>query len=121
MKICIPVEKGTIEANRVCPHFGSTPFFALFDSETDSITIHPNSNDHSAHGQCNPAGTVMNLGAKALLIGGIGARALQKLNAAGIKVYRATGETLDDAISKIKSGTLPLFDPTSSCAGHDCH
>jgi ArsR family transcriptional regulator len=48
----------------------------------------------------------------------MGAGALVKLNAAGVKTYRAVEGTVDENLELIKSGALPFFTLEQTCAGH---
>jgi len=54
----------------------------------------------------------------AIIVGGIGAGALNKLNAKGIMAYRAVEGTVNENLALIKSGLLPLFTLDQTCAGH---
>jgi len=61
----------------------------------------------------------------AVVVGGIGAGALQGLRAAGIRVYRCEGNTVAEAVQLLKDGELPEIDVNDACAGHSdghsCH
>ncbi len=121
MKIGIPVEKNEGINSAVFAHFGSAPFFAVCDTETNDIEIISNANDHGEHGQCNPLGAINGRNIKALVLGGIGRRAVEKLNAGGIRVYQATERTVAAAIEKFKKGELKEVLLNDACSGHDCH
>ncbi len=60
----------------------------------------------------------------AIVVGGIGMRALMMLNAGGIRVYRAAPGTIRDNIELLKSGTLAEVTPGDACGhhggGHEC-
>lgn len=102
-------------------HFGSAPFFYLYNTEDDSIEQISNSHAHHEHGMCNPLGSLEEKGAEAVLTAGIGGRALQILNSQGITVYRLQGKLVRDAVEKIKEGGLEKMTPEHSCQGHGCH
>ena len=121
MKVCIPIEKNDGLNSTVCGHFGSAPFFAICNSKTNDIEIIANTNDHGEHGQCNPLGAIGGKNIEAVLLGGIGRRAVEKLNAGGIKVYQSTETTVKDAIKKFKKGELKEISIDEACSGHDCH
>jgi predicted Fe-Mo cluster-binding NifX family protein len=84
-----------------------------------------NANEHHEHGQCSPMKALAGSVPDAVVVGGIGAGALLGLRQAGIKVYRATGSTVAEVISLLKSGQLPEVSPQDTCAGHGggsgCH
>ncbi|MBW1774425.1 MAG: NifB/NifX family molybdenum-iron cluster-binding protein, partial [Deltaproteobacteria bacterium] len=54
----------------------------------------------------------------AVTVGGIGLGALQKLNAAGIKVFRGFEGSVNENFELVKSGSLPIFSTDQTCAGH---
>ena len=86
MKLCIPVEADNKMESKVCLHFGSAPVFILYDTETNDITSVNNNNLHHSHGMCEPLKALNNEAVDAILVGGIGARAIMKLNEMKIKV-----------------------------------
>ncbi|MCM8783156.1 MAG: hypothetical protein NC818_00020 [Candidatus Omnitrophica bacterium] len=51
----------------------------------------------------------------------MGKRAVQVLNASGIKVYRVDGETVDEVIREFNQGFLEEITPEDSCSQHRCH
>ena len=51
-------------------------------------------------------------------VGGIGGGALKKLINGGITVYRAVEGTVGENARMIKSGNLPVFDPSQVCGHH---
>jgi ArsR family transcriptional regulator len=53
--------------------------------------------------------------------GGAGAGAIQKLNQAGIKVYRAIPGTVSDVGAQFADGKLEEISAENACAHHDCH
>ncbi|MBU1221729.1 NifB/NifX family molybdenum-iron cluster-binding protein [Myxococcota bacterium] len=118
MKTCVPVTGKDPENSNINPHFGSASFYAVYDSEKDTIIIEDASKDEHEHGMCNPAQTVMSHGADSVIVSGIGFKAIQKLNAAGIKVFQAETFDLMNEINKLKNGLLKEFDSDSSCHGH---
>jgi predicted Fe-Mo cluster-binding NifX family protein len=54
----------------------------------------------------------------AVVVGGIGAGALNRLNAEGIQVYAARAETISENVDLLKEGRLPVLTLQHSCAGH---
>lgn len=121
MNICIPVENSDGPKSRVYGHFGSAPFFAICDTESGKVEFIDNGNQHHEHGQCNPLGAIAGKAVSGILVGGIGARALERLNAGGIKVYRAPEGPLSQAIEMFKKRELTEMLSTDCCQGHGCH
>jgi predicted Fe-Mo cluster-binding NifX family protein len=121
MKICIPtVDDAGLEA-QVSAHFGSAPFFTLVDQETGAVETVPNANQHHAHGQCNPVGSIAGKGVGVALVGGIGQGALSRLGAEGVRVFRSGAPTVREAMASFKSGELSELGSADTCAGHGCH
>jgi len=121
MNICIPVESNDGMKSKVYGHFGSAPFFAICDIESGKVEFIDNGNQHHEHGQCNPLGAISGKAVSGILVGGIGARALERLNAGGIKVYRAPQGPLAEAIEMFKKRELPEMLSNDCCQGHGCH
>ena len=125
MKICIPVAEYQGLESRVYGHFGSAPCFAVVDSETMTVERLSNRDKEHVHGACSPMKALAGHNIDAILVGGIGIGALLGLRAAGIKVYRAGGGTVADAISQLKAMELPEIEEDGACAGHagghDCN
>ncbi|HNX91571.1 MAG TPA: NifB/NifX family molybdenum-iron cluster-binding protein, partial [Candidatus Omnitrophota bacterium] len=94
MKICIPTEGNEGMNAKVYGHFGSAPFFTIVDSKSGAIEIVDNANQHHAHGMCQPMNALTGKQVDAVVTGGMGARAVQKLNEGGIKAYRALPGTV---------------------------
>ena len=59
MLICLPTQADAGAADTICDHFGSAPFFTLYDSESDQFTILKNKNDQHSHGTCHPLSQLM--------------------------------------------------------------
>ena len=54
MKICIPiVENKGLEA-KVNAHFGSAPYFLIYDNEKGAFEVISNSDSQHMHGMCHP-------------------------------------------------------------------
>jgi predicted Fe-Mo cluster-binding NifX family protein len=54
----------------------------------------------------------------AVVVGGIGARAPMKLNADGIKVYKATKDTVKENLYLLKDERFPELALHNTCGGH---
>lgn len=118
MKICFPVEKEKGLESQVYGHFGSAPSFILVELKSEKIKVISNNDQHHAHGACNPLKALNNEKVDAVVVGGIGMGALNKLNQMGIKVYKAAAPTIKENIKMIKSQQLPEFTAQHCCPGH---
>lgn len=123
MKVCIPVEEDKGLESLPYPHFGSAPMFLVCDLETEDLRAVENPNLHHAHGTCNPVVSVSGMEADAVLVGGIGPRAVQGLNRVGIKVYRAAPGSVAVNLEALRSGNIQEVTTEGACNhghGHGC-
>jgi predicted Fe-Mo cluster-binding NifX family protein len=102
----------------VYDHFGSAPAFVIVDTELEQTATVDNSNTHQVHGACNPAATLGGSHIDAMVVGGIGAGAITKLNAMGIKIFRSGAVTVNENISLLKENKLREIAAGDSCQGH---
>ena len=123
MKVCFPVHKDEGVNSTVYDHFGSAPEFIVVNTELQStITVDNKDLDH-VHGACNPVMAVGGHSIDAVVVGGIGAGALSRLNADGIKVYKSISETVKENLELLKDDRLPELTIKHTCGGHQgcCH
>lgn len=118
MNICIPVDADRGVASPVCAHFGSAPFFLVVDPEHGTCRAIPNRNLHHAHGTCQPLMALQGEDLDAIVVGGIGAGALNKLLAAGLEVYEAQHPTVELTLAAFKAGRLRAMRPEAACGHH---
>ena len=118
MNICIPIDEDKGLKSRVCAHFGSAPAFMIVDTDRGSCRAVVNSNQHHGHGMCMPLASLQGERIDGMVVGGIGMGALNKLNAAGIRVYISGHETVAETVAAFKAGTLKLMQPDMACANH---
>lgn len=121
MKICIPTETKDGKSANVYGHFGSAPYFTIYDTDKDSIEVIDNSNQHHSHGMCSPMESLTGKNINAIVCGGMGARAVQKLNEGGIKTYKAAAGTVEDIAGQFIKGGLKEITPENACSHHGCH
>lgn len=119
MKLCIPIKEKNGLESRVYSHFGSASAFLLYDSKTDEHEILDNSNQHHAHGGCQPLESINDKNVDAVLVGGIGAGAISKLNARNIKVYQAVNDTVQINVDMFKKSQLPELTAEDACRHHN--
>jgi predicted Fe-Mo cluster-binding NifX family protein len=118
MNICIPIEADDGLNSRVCPHFGSAPAFLIVDTDTGNCRAVVNGNQHHGHGMCMPLQSLQGEQIDGMVVGGIGMGALNKLNAANIRVYISEHATVGEAVAAFKAGTLRLMQPNMACSHH---
>jgi len=118
MNICIPVEADNGLQSPVCAHFGSAPTFIIVDTDTGGCRAIVNGNQHQGHGMCAPLQSLQGEPIDAMVVGGIGMGALNKLGAAKIAVYLSQHATVDQVLAAFKAGSLQRMQPGMACAGH---
>ena len=121
MRVCIPASDGTGLDSTVFGHFGSAPFFVVHETDEGITEVLRNENQHHGHGGCQPLSALEGRALDALVVGGIGRRAVARLNEAGTKVYRALEGTVADNVAKLRAGELSEFTADTACVGHDLH
>jgi len=124
MIIAIPIEKDEGLESRVCAHFGSAPGFLIVDTENAACRAVLNQNQHHTHGACMPLASLQGEHLDGIVVGGIGAGALARLNAANISVYLASAPTVAATVKAFQKGTLERVEPGMACGhhgqGHGC-
>jgi predicted Fe-Mo cluster-binding NifX family protein len=118
MKICFAVAKDDGMNSAVYGHFGSAPLFVMVDTDSGNVGTVGNSNMVHVHGACNPIMALGGNSVDAVVVGGIGAGALNRLNAEGIQVYAAMAETVGQNVDLFKDGKLPMLTIRNTCGGH---
>jgi predicted Fe-Mo cluster-binding NifX family protein len=118
MKVGFAVEFNEGLESAVYGHFGSAPAFIIVDTDLNQVSAVDNTNAHHVHGACNP---IMALGGNridAMVVGGIGPGAITKLNAMGVKVFRAGAATVNENISLLGENRLQEISMNDSCQQH---
>lgn len=118
MKICFAVSKDEGINSAVYGHFGSAPAFVVVNTEVNDVSSVVNRDVNHAHGACNPIQAIGGTSVDAVVVGGIGAGALMRLNAEGIRVFRAVEDTIKGNISLFHENRLPELTIDHTCAGH---
>jgi len=121
MKIAFPTQVDQGLESPVYGHFGSAVYFVVVDDDSGAVeTIHNADRAHQ-HGHCQPLAALGGQKVDAVVVGGIGGGALQKLLSSGVKVYRAIEGTLNQNLELIRARRLPEFSFGMTCAGHGGH
>jgi predicted Fe-Mo cluster-binding NifX family protein len=92
--------------------------FIVVDTENNNVSIINNNDQHHAHGACNPMKALNDQTVDVIVVGGIGAGALSRLNQLGIKVFQAQEQTVRENIQMLKDQNLAEFTLQHTCAGH---
>ena len=118
MKVGFAVQTNQGIESEVYDHFGSAPAFIIVDTEGEEILTVNNRNLHHVHGACNPIMALDGKSVDAMIVGGIGAGALTKLNALGIKVYGAGAPTVRENLTLLSEEKLQELSMHNSCRLH---
>jgi predicted Fe-Mo cluster-binding NifX family protein len=118
MRICFAVLKDEKMGSRVYNHFGSAPMFIVVNVETKDVSTINNSDQHHAHGSCNPLKALDGQKVDAIVVGGIGAGALTRLNQSGIRVYRAHSGSVRENLALFEAQKLGELSLNQCCGGH---
>ena len=118
MKLCIPISSDQGLNSPVNAHFGSTPAFLVYDSETGEHRVKVNANEHHAHGMCQPLAALAGENLDAIVVGGIGYGAMMKLQAAGLEVFLSEYPTVQATIEAMEKGLLKSVTAETACGHH---
>ena len=119
MKICFPVQNDEGMDSAVYNHFGSAPAFLVVDTHANTVTTIANNDQHHAHGACNPMKALDNQEVDAVVVGGIGAGALSRLNQLGVAVHKSQATTIRENLALFAAKSLPELTMRACCGGHD--
>ncbi|RLI77941.1 dinitrogenase iron-molybdenum cofactor [Archaeoglobales archaeon] len=109
MKIAASTNSGGLD-DTVTPMFGRAPSFTIVEVENNEIVaIETIKNQAAVRG--GGAGiaasqTLVDKGVEVLLTGNVGPNAMGVLNSANIKIYKADGLSVEEAINKYLRGEL---------------
>ena len=118
MKIGFAVQSNEGIESKVYDHFGSAPAFIIVDSEGKEVLTVNNKDLHHVHGACNPVMALDGKSVDAMVVGEIGAGALAKLNASGIRVYGAGASTVKENLDLLREKKLQELSVHNACRAH---
>lgn len=121
MKICIPVESVEGLNASVFGHFGSAPYFLVYDTQSNGFEILGNEDSDHVHGNCHPLKVLEDKQIDTVICRGMGARAIERLNKGGIRAYRTDAKTAEEAARRCKEGGLDELTVENCCVDHQCH
>ncbi len=119
MKVGFAVQTNEGMESRIYNHFGSAPAFIIVDTEGKEVVTVDNKDLHHVHGACNPVMALDGKSVDAMVVGGIGAGALVKLNASGIRVYGAGAVTVKENLALLSEKKLQELSVNNSCRAHE--
>ena len=120
MKIAVTAENNNGLESIVAQHFGHAPFFILADVENGEVTttqgvVNPFINGH-APGQV--PGFIKEQNANVMLSGGMGGRAIQFFEQAGIQAATGATGTVRQALENFFGGRLTEAAPCDESVAH---
>ena len=118
MKVGFAVHSDEGIRSKVYDHFGSAPAFIIVDTDGKDVVTVNNRDLHHVHGACNPIMALDGKSVDAMVVGGIGAGALAKLNALGIKVYEAGAPTVKENLALLTENRLQELSVYNACRAH---
>jgi len=118
MKVGFAVQANEGIESKVYGHFGSAPVFLIVEKGTNLVSEIHNRDIHHVHGACNPIRALDGNHVDAMVVGGIGAGALRKLNAMGIRVFGAAAPSVKENLSLLNENKLLELTDDHSCRAH---
>ena len=118
MKVGFAVQQNEGVESRVYEHFGSAPAFIIVDTEGKDVLTVNNQDLNHVHGACNPVMALDGKSVDAMVVGGIGAGAITKLNAMGVKVYAAAASTVKENLELLTQDKLEELSVYNACQAH---
>ncbi len=117
MLACIPTNGKSGRDDTICEHFGSAPYFTIYDSATREVLVVENRNSHHSHGSCHPMNQLAEYHIDAVVCAGMGRRAIEALNTEGVRIVDAGTTSVAEAMDKINADELIDVDPARACRG----
>lgn len=109
MIIALPTLGNTLDSS-VSPQFGRTPYFCLYDLESNSVRFIRNDATQSQGGAgVKAADMILNMGVEILIAQHVGEKALHIFNQSGIEIYVSESNHIMLDIESYKSGKLTKF------------
>ena len=118
MKLGFAVRNSEGIESTVYDHFGSAPAFIIVDTEKNDVLTVDNRDLHHEHGACNPIMALDGKSVDAIVVGGIGAGAITKLNALGVRVYAAGALTVKENLALFGKNRLQELSVRNACRAH---
>jgi len=118
MKIAITAQ-GKELSSEIDLRFGRARWIIVVDSQTGDFAAHDNVvNLNAVQGAGIQTGqNIANLDVEAVITGNVGPNAFKTLNKAGVKIFLAEKQTVQNAIDSLKAGKLKEVDQ-ANVEGH---
>jgi predicted Fe-Mo cluster-binding NifX family protein len=118
MRLLIPTNDTNGANAELSGHFGRAPFYAIADTEADTIVVVENPSVSHGHGECVPASQAFGQGGyDAVVCQGIGRGAVNRLAEAGIPVFISDGPDVASAIASFRRSSLRVVGSEDGCSG----
>lgn len=117
MRICVPTDTDEGIEAAISRHFGRAPYFSVVDTANGEVASVANRHVEHGHGQCDPVGQLSTLAPDAVVVAGIGGKALGRLAAAGIPTYLTKASTLRGVLAQVQGEGLEEIDAKGACGG----
>ena len=107
MKVAVTAQ-GNELSSEIDLRFGRAKWLIVVDTETGDFEGHNNVvNLNAVQGAGIQTGqNIANLGVEAVITGNVGPNAFKTLNVAGVKIFLAEKQTVQEAINSFKAGKL---------------
>ncbi len=120
MKIAVTAESNNGLDSMVAQHFGHAPYFMLVDVENGEVsTVESAANPYAeAHQPGQIPAFIKQLNANVILSGGMGGRAIEFFEQAGIKAATGASGTVRQALENYLGGKLKEAAPCDESVAH---
>jgi predicted Fe-Mo cluster-binding NifX family protein len=102
--------------SQVSGHFGSAPLLLVVDTESQEISELQRSKQSEQPGRARLAQLLTGEPIDALVVSSVGQGAFGRLQASGVKVYQASGETISENLLSLAEQSLQEFSTTGLCS-----
>jgi predicted Fe-Mo cluster-binding NifX family protein len=115
---CIPTLDDLGLEARLSPHFGRSPYYTLVEAATGVTEVVVNGGAGGGECGCGGVEWLQGRGVGGVVCAGLGRRALERLEAAGMVVLVAEAGRVSDAVREAESGRLARLSRVTACHGH---
>lgn len=119
MKYLVPLEHDKGVESHISMHFGKAPYYAIvtFNPSNGNVEVDIKPAPSLLHGEVCDASTLAS-GVDAIIVKGVGPRAIHALESLGVKIYTTNAQVLGEAIKEITGGSLTPLNPSSATCRH---
>ncbi|MHA1639644.1 MAG: NifB/NifX family molybdenum-iron cluster-binding protein [Candidatus Heimdallarchaeota archaeon] len=120
MKIAFPVLAKNDLDSPLGDHFGRSPFFTIYDTETKTVVTIDNAAEHFGGVQSTPA-FLKEHGVNVLVCKALGTKAIVLFDQFGIGVFLTRSLVVREALEGYSKNELKQATRTDGCSGNDEH